>query len=235
MPCRRTAGAGSAWPPRPGRPGQDVSPQDPGPRQPGDLGCRGPNVAGLATHSGTVGGAVAALEHGIPAIALSTGSFSAPDPGPTVNAMRPTVDFAVKLIERLRSRAKSGPLLPQGVGLNINHPVVGADGTGTADDPSLTFQDPQTVLEPAFTDSGDGTWKVRVNFAPQPAGKGSDVEALMAGRIAIRAMTANWNTGPVDFARTSSPDYVRRGGRGAVRVDRKESIAVGVEIGYPHG
>ncbi|MBT2469818.1 5'/3'-nucleotidase SurE [Streptomyces sp. ISL-66] len=164
----------------------------------------GPNVAGLATHSGTVGGAVAALESGVPAIAVSTGGFAAPDPVATINAMGPTVDFLAKLIDRLRSLAKSGPLLPRGVGLNINHPVIGADGKGTASGTSTTFQDPQAPLVPDFTDSGDGTWKVSVKFAPQPAAKGGDVEAVSAGKIAISPMAADWNTGPGDFAKTSA-------------------------------
>ncbi|MDJ0381993.1 5'/3'-nucleotidase SurE [Streptomyces sp. G-G2] len=82
----------------------------------------GPNVASLAPHSGTVGGAVAALEYGIPAIALSTGGLAAPDPVATVNAMGRTVDFAVKLIDQLRTRTRTGPLLPKGVGLTVNHP-----------------------------------------------------------------------------------------------------------------
>ncbi|MCP3818493.1 5'/3'-nucleotidase SurE [Streptomyces sp. A3M-1-3] len=162
----------------------------------------GPNVAGLANHSGTVGGAIAALESGVPAIAVSTGGFAAPDPVATVNAMRPTADFVVKLIDRLQARSKSGQLLPEGVGLNINHPVIGADGKGTADGTSTTFQDPQAPLVPDFTDSGDGTWKVGVKFAPQPAAKGGDVEAVSADRIAISPMAANWNTGPADFAKT---------------------------------
>ncbi|MET9378183.1 5'/3'-nucleotidase SurE [Streptomyces sp. NPDC002992] len=164
----------------------------------------GPNVAGLASHSGTVGGAVAAVESGVPAIALSTGGLSVPDPVTTVNAMGPTLDFAVKLIDRLRTRAKSGPLLPKGVGLNVNHPVVGADGKGTAAGVSTTFQDPQTILEPDFTDSGDGTWKVDVTVDMRPAAKGGDVEAVSAGRIAVSPMNADWNTGPADHAITSA-------------------------------
>ncbi|MFB7059030.1 5'/3'-nucleotidase SurE [Streptomyces vinaceus] len=164
----------------------------------------GPNVAGLATHSGTVGGAVAALESGVPAIALSTGGMAVPDPAATVNAMGPTMDFAVKLIDRLRTRAKSGPLLPKGVGLNVNHPVVGADGKGTAAGVAATFQDPQAPLQPDFTDSGDGTWKVDVQFRPQPAAKGGDVEAVGANKIAVSPMNADWNTGPADFAVTAA-------------------------------
>ncbi|MBT2480627.1 5'/3'-nucleotidase SurE [Streptomyces sp. ISL-94] len=164
----------------------------------------GPNVAGLATHSGTVGGAVAALESGVPAIALSTGGLTAPDPVTTVNAMDPTVDFAVRLIDRLRAHARSGPLLPQGVGLNVNHPVVGADGKGTAAGVAATFQDPQNFLQPDFTDSGDGTWKVSVKVALRPAAKGGDIEAVSAGRIAVSPMNADWNTGPADQALTTA-------------------------------
>lgn len=164
----------------------------------------GPNVAGLATHSGTVGGAVAALEHGVPAIALSTGGLAAPDPVTTVNAMGPTLDFAVKLIDRLRSRARSGQLLPKGVGLNVNHPVVGADGKGTAAGVAATFQDPQTLLEADFTDAGDGTWKVSVKVDLRPAAKGGDVEAVSAGKIAVSPMNADWNPGRAQTKVTSA-------------------------------
>ncbi|MFJ8666285.1 5'/3'-nucleotidase SurE [Streptomyces sp. NPDC093600] len=164
----------------------------------------GPNVAGLANHSGTVGSAVAALEYGVPAIALSTGDFAAPDLVATVNAMRPTMDFAVKLIDRLQARSGNKPLLPEGVGLNINHPVVGADGKSAAAGVATTFQDPQQALKPDFTDSRDGTWKVTVRFTPQPAAKGGDVEAVNADKVAVSPMSADWNTGPAEFAKVGS-------------------------------
>ncbi|MFJ7203608.1 5'/3'-nucleotidase SurE [Streptomyces sp. NPDC098789] len=160
----------------------------------------GPNVAALATHSGTVGGAVAGLEAGIPAIALSTGGVAAPDPVTTINAMGPTLDFAVKLIDRLRARAGSGRLLPEGVGLNVNHPVIGADGKGTPAAVATTFQDPQPVLKSDFTDAGDGTWKVGVKVDLRTPARGGDVEAVSAGRIAISPINADWNTGPLDLA-----------------------------------
>lgn len=164
----------------------------------------GPNVAALATHSGTVGGAVAGLDAGIPAIALSTGGVTAPDPVTTVNAMGPTLDFAVKLIDRLRSRARSGPLLPKGVGLNVNHPVVGADGKGTAAGVASTFQDPQALLKADYTDAGDGTWKVGVKVDLRTPARGGDVEAVSADKIAISPMNADWNTGPADSALTAA-------------------------------
>ncbi|MEU6282752.1 5'/3'-nucleotidase SurE [Streptomyces sp. NPDC047028] len=164
----------------------------------------GPNVAALATHSGTVGGAVAALEQGVPAIALSTGGLTAPVPGPIFNAMRPTDDFAVKLVERLRAHAANGRLLPEDVGLNVNYPVVGADGTGTAVGASLTTQDPQLILKAGYTDAGDGTWKVNVDLVTAPPQKGGDVEAIGADKVSITPISPNWNTGVVGFARTAS-------------------------------
>nr|WSX53485.1 5'/3'-nucleotidase SurE [Streptomyces sp. NBC_00974] len=164
----------------------------------------GPNVAALATHSGTVGGAVAALDAGVPAIALSTGGVTVPDPVTTVNAMGPTLDFAVKLIDRLRSRARSGPLLPKGVGLNVNHPVVGADGKGAAASVASTFQDPQALLKADYTDAGDGTWKVGVKVDLRTPARGGDVEAVSAGKIAVSPMNADWNTGPADSAVTAA-------------------------------
>jgi 5'/3'-nucleotidase SurE len=164
----------------------------------------GPNVAALATHSGTVGGAVAALEQGVPAIAVSTGGLSAPAPEPTLNAMRPTSDFTVGLIDRLRAHAKSGRLLPEGVGLNVNYPVIGADGKGTARGTSVTIQDPQPFLKADFTDSGDGTWKVSVNVVPRQAARGGDVEAVGDEEVSITPIAANWNTGQADFGRTAA-------------------------------
>ena len=164
----------------------------------------GPNVAGLATHSGTVGGAVAALESGVPAIAVSTGGLAAPVPRLVLNAMRPTNDFTVKLIDRLRAHAKHGPLLPPGVGLNVDHPVIGPDGTGTAGSAAVTTQDPQSFLKADYTDSGDGTWKVDVKVVPQPAEKGSDAEAVAADKVSITPISPNWNTGPAGFAGTAA-------------------------------
>ncbi|MDJ0345843.1 5'/3'-nucleotidase SurE [Streptomyces sp. H10-C2] len=164
----------------------------------------GPNVAALATHSGTVGGAVAALEHGVPAIAVSTGGLAAPVLESTLNAMKPTSDFTVKLIDRLRAHAKSGRLLPEGLGLNVDHPVVGADGTGIAHGAAVTTQDPQPVLAPHFTDAGDGTWKVSVSVVMQPAVEGGDVEALLADKVSITPINPDWNSGIADFATTAA-------------------------------
>ncbi|GAA0666644.1 hypothetical protein GCM10010193_17860 [Kitasatospora atroaurantiaca] len=162
----------------------------------------GPNYAVLANHSGTVGAAVAALENGVPAIAVSTDAGS--NPQATLNAMLPTADFTAKLVGRLKERSKSGRLLPEGVGLNINHPVIGADGTGTAKGVALTTQDSQRLLTPSYTPAGGNTWNVSVAFKLETPSRGSDLEALQDGRIAISPMTADWNAGPADAAQAAA-------------------------------
>ncbi|WP_449344698.1 5'/3'-nucleotidase SurE [Streptomyces narbonensis] len=164
----------------------------------------GPNVAALVTHSGTVGGAIAALERGVPAIAVSTGELAVPVPEQIFNAMGPTNDFTVKLIERLRAQARNGRLLPAGVGLNVNHPVVGADGKGIARGASVTTQDPQPGLAAEYTDVGDGTWKVGVSLVPAPDQRGGDVEAVRADRVSVAPISPDWNTGTPDFAKVAA-------------------------------
>ncbi|WP_371493888.1 5'/3'-nucleotidase SurE [Kitasatospora sp. NBC_00374] len=163
----------------------------------------GPNYAVLANHSGTVGAAVAALENGVPAIAVSTDA-AAGNPQATLNAMRPTADFTAKLVDRLKEKSRSGRLLPEGVGLNINHPVVGADGTGTAKGVAVTTQDSQRVLTPSYTPATGDTWNVSVAFGLKAPAPGSDLEALQAGRIAVSPMAADWNAGPAAAAKAAA-------------------------------
>ncbi|MEU6671367.1 hypothetical protein [Streptomyces sp. NPDC046727] len=103
--------------------------------------------------------------------------------------MRPTDDFVVELVDRLRDRARDGRLLPAGVGLNVNHPVLGADGTGPARGAEVTTQDPRPVLAYDYTGNGDGTWKVGVGVVDTPVRPGSDIAAVTAGRISVSPIT----------------------------------------------
>ncbi|MEV2278081.1 5'/3'-nucleotidase SurE [Nocardiopsis sp. NPDC049922] len=160
----------------------------------------GINVAGIANHSGTVGGAIAALERGVPAFAVSTGDLAVPVHEPTVNAMGRTSDFVVELIDHLQDRSRSDALLPDGVGLNINHPIVGEDGTGLAEGAAVTFQDEQSILKPTYTDSGDGTWQVGVTVELRDPPRRSDTAAILADQVSMTPISADWNTGRSDFA-----------------------------------
>ncbi|MBN7798474.1 5'/3'-nucleotidase SurE [Parahaliea mediterranea] len=80
----------------------------------------GQNIGKGAYSSGTVGAAVAAVEKGYPAIAVSHNRFTAED-GMSFAAL---ANFVVDVIAELEAgRTDGAPLLPPGTGLNINNPV----------------------------------------------------------------------------------------------------------------
>lgn len=87
---------------------------------------KGQNLASLQIHSGTVAAAATALNDGIPAIAISTGwDYADPQADPHSFPYDFTADYLLQLLDRLRSTARrGGPLLPDGVGLNVNYPYV---------------------------------------------------------------------------------------------------------------
>jgi 5'-nucleotidase len=91
-----------------------------------DLVISGPNIGqnagNIVISSGTVSNAQYAMIRGIPAVALSAGeqTSSAPDlrnPQSVQVAAR-----SLELLRQLEAKAGSGPLLPPGVGLNVNFP-----------------------------------------------------------------------------------------------------------------
>ncbi|BCJ39738.1 hypothetical protein GCM10010168_78060 [Actinoplanes ianthinogenes] len=165
----------------------------------------GPNVAAVANHSGTVGAAITALDYGIPAIAVSTDLDPGGDPQPTLRAMPLAAAFTVRLVDHLRSR--SGPLLPTGLGLNVNYPVVG-DGSRPARGIELTRQAHQPIFRPTYRPDGPGQWKVTVAIDTAAAARGTDLHALLADRISLSPINADWNASP---GRTDLGDRILAG------------------------
>ena len=92
-----------------------------------DLVISGPspghNIGYPVIHSGTVGAAAAAINEGVPAIAVSTGA----DPDTNDVDFTVTNAFVVDLVNALVANASGGPLLPDGLGLNINVPFTPSD------------------------------------------------------------------------------------------------------------
>jgi 5'-nucleotidase len=98
-----------------------------------DLVISGPNEGnnlGVVTpHSGTIGAAVTALNKGIPAIAVSA-------EGKSADSAAVVAKLVVKLVGAIETR--KGISLPEGVGLNVNTPVIDP-ATQTADDFSFSL------------------------------------------------------------------------------------------------
>ncbi|MDM0036089.1 5'/3'-nucleotidase SurE [Variovorax sp. J22P271] len=101
-----------------------------------DLVLSGPNEGQNTGHvvnsSGTVGNAQFAAGRGLPAIALSAGADTADNTG-LANVYSPVVaQLSVKLVKELQAKAGSGPLLPDGVALNVNFPNAPTPGLAWA-------------------------------------------------------------------------------------------------------
>jgi len=80
----------------------------------------GQNIGAVATSSGTVGAAVAALLKGIPAMAVSRNRFSG-DTGMTFSDL---AELVVSVVAELESQRAAGePLMPELTALNINNPA----------------------------------------------------------------------------------------------------------------
>jgi 5'/3'-nucleotidase SurE len=164
----------------------------------------GQNPAAIANHSGTVGAAVTALDNDVPAIAVSTEADPAGSAQPTLNAQRRTAGFMVDLLAELQRRRHGGRLLPDHTGLNINYPIIGADGDRPATRWALTRLDRQPLLTPSYQDDHDGTYKVSIAYTPQPPGPASDVAALADDKISITPIDGDWTADPGAYSRTAA-------------------------------
>jgi 5'-nucleotidase len=152
----------------------------------------GGNYSAILNHSGTVGAATTALEFGVPAIAVSIDGNAAQSVAKKDEVARYTGD----LVETL-ARGR-GPVLPDGLGLNINYP-----GAQPAKGPKLTRQDPRGYFDLGYANTtgqpGEpGVYRVARGAPTASPARGSDWEALGRGYVSIT---------PIDADRTANPGF----------------------------
>lgn len=91
-----------------------------------DLVISGPNIGqnagNIVISSGTVSNAQYAMMRGIPAVALSASEQTASGPDLQNSEALKVAKLSHDLLRQLETKASSGPLLPAGVGLNVNFP-----------------------------------------------------------------------------------------------------------------
>lgn len=154
----------------------------------------GHNAGRVANHSGTVGAAVTALALGVPAIAVSTELDRTAGPDATLAAFAPTARFTTALVARLAETAGEGPLLPPGIALNVNYPVVGmgAPATGVA----WTRIGERLIVRPGYRPAPDGGFTL-VPVLPETPDPGGDTDtaALAADRVSMTAIDGDWSAG----------------------------------------
>lgn len=156
---------------------------------------RGQNVGTGTVHSGTAGAIVTSLNNGVPGIAISTAADLRGGHRDNL-PYAATAAYLVTLLDQLQDARKAGdPLLPKGVGLNVNYPYL-AGGTGTPAGVKLaksgaSFYDYTYVNAelPAVGDSASFT----LALVSQPADPGSDDDLLDRGYITITPIAGNYD------------------------------------------
>ncbi|WP_306320094.1 MULTISPECIES: 5'/3'-nucleotidase SurE [unclassified Streptomyces] len=158
------------------------------------------NFGALVNHSGTVNAALTGVEFGVPALAMSL--ETQPDwPEGTELAAAPAAAYVVDLVRHLEARARDGRLMPRGVALNVNYPLV--QGPADPDTGSHRLADPKgtrattvqggAFLVPDFTpDDGasgrPGTYTMGYGAVDTSADAGSDIRAIAEDYVSVSAL-----------------------------------------------
>jgi 5'/3'-nucleotidase SurE len=156
---------------------------------------RGQNLGVTSNVSGTVGAAIMAAMHGIPAVAVSVGldmTEAAAGFPSTVAAYPAAARFVSRLVGRLAARSGADPLLAKGTVLNVNYPAL-----------PVTRRKPArwTVLSRNFGyglsyPDGPEPNTVKVAFASddslEPADANTDLARFRAGYITLTLLDTSW-------------------------------------------
>lgn len=159
----------------------------------------GPNLGGWMHASGTVGAALVAVLHGIPAIAVSTGirfheRGLEPRPFPSTHlVLEPASEFTLSVIESLVSTHEPGSaLLPPGVILNINYPALPREKIRGVLYPRVTSDRAVDLGYERCEESGHAVPRYRLRPEGSLEEEG-DIRAHEKGFITISALRPDWN------------------------------------------
>lgn len=160
----------------------------------------GENLGIVANHSGTVSASVWALESGYPAMAVSAGmNFAEADLTPpfpsTITAMKTAAPWVVELLNALDAGRHPGePLLPKGIGLNINYPAVPHPGPVVLTTLSRGYNTLSYELKPAadFAITGNIVNEIHTWPAPLNPDKENDAEMFACGYITVTPIDGDW-------------------------------------------
>lgn len=161
----------------------------------------GTNFGALINHSGTVNAALTALEFDVPSVAVSLATDPRSWPDGLNYSSGPAAAYVTNLVKQLQDKSRRGPLIPEGVSLNVNYPLAagpvdpatgkpgsalppkGTKATSVAEGPYLT---PDYI--PANGQSGQpGTYTIGLG-ANTAAAAGTDVRAVADNYVSISAL-----------------------------------------------
>jgi len=168
-----------------------------------DLLLSGPNEGGnigkIVVSSGTVGNVQTAAARGVPSIAVSAGTDTTDNTNLASPYSAVVATMTVRLVDALREKAGSGPLLPPGLSLNVNFP--------NAPTTSLPFKFSRFGTYEAYTLTFRNTPPYGVvlglNAQPPTAEQSQDESVLYKTAISVTAMQVGFES------RTTSQEWMR--------------------------
>lgn len=157
----------------------------------------GENLSVFANSSGTVSASVWALNSGRPAMAVSAGLIPAEMPAfpSTLLAQQSAAQWVVRLLDLLTAaRHRGDPLLPNGIGLNINYPAVPHPGAAVLTELSHGYNTYAVPLKPDVDFATTGNIIVDLTFLPAPLNpdRKNDAEMFAAGYITVTPIAGDW-------------------------------------------
>ncbi|WP_237702899.1 5'/3'-nucleotidase SurE [Candidatus Protofrankia datiscae] len=164
----------------------------------------GNNLGQAANHSGTVNAALTALEFGVPAVAVSLETPGTWQEG-TAAAAKNSAGYIVDLVRRLETRSRNGTLIPRGVGLNVNYPVLAGPVDPATGKPGSVLP-PRGVrsttldtnlfanfdYKPTSGSAGQpGIYTIGLTLGGEPAVAGTDTRAIQDGFVSVTPLEAD--------------------------------------------
>jgi 5'/3'-nucleotidase SurE len=147
---------------------------------------RGDNIGESENISGTVNGAIQGLFEGVPAIAVSTASFSGSYDTGFANA----ANFMVSFLQELQDAQGPGqPLLPEGEGLTVNVP-----GNPDLDGVTVTTVTPESSASFPYAPNGTPDTYAE-GFSPNTLPSGSptsEASQFLTNHVTISPIDGNW-------------------------------------------
>lgn len=166
----------------------------------------GQNVGPISNSSGTVGAAIWAINEGVPAIAVSAGidfgeAKAEPPFKSTFTAMERAGKIVADIVARLDvGRTAKAPLLPRGLGLNVNVPareeIWGPVLTRVGSFHSVRID---LVPDADYAETGNLVVKFIPTTAPDQPNPTSDSEMFSAGFVTITPLARDWTGDEAGF------------------------------------
>lgn len=145
----------------------------------------GPNTDLAVNMSGTIGAATAAVERGVPAVAVSAGTRVVPPP------TTETYAAAADVVIRLLTSARTWSLMRDMVVVNVNQPDV-QPGAGPS---PVRWTSVGRVAQGwvSYTATGDGTYQLSYTpvMPPPELENDSDTKALLDGYVSVSAVAVH--------------------------------------------